>query len=94
MILLVSSGLAFGWFTPTEAGSVGALGALLLCAARGCLNRATLAHALRQTLKTSGMIYAVIIGAFLFSTFVNVSGIPGHLARFVAQLYAGPVRGQ
>ena len=91
VILLVTSGLAFGWFTPTEAASVGALGALLLCAARRCLNRATLAHALRQTLKTSGMIYAVIIGAFLFSTFVNVSGIPGHLARFVAQLDAGPI---
>jgi C4-dicarboxylate transporter, DctM subunit len=88
---LVTGGLAFGSFTPTEAASAGALGALALCAARGCLTRSTLAEALRQTLKTSGMIYAVIIGAFLFSTFISVSGIPAQLSHHVASLDAGPL---
>ena len=90
LTVIATAGLVFGWFTPTEAASVGALGALVLCAARGCLNRATLAHALRETLKTSGMIYAVIIGAFLFSTFMSVSGIPDRLSQLVASLDAGP----
>ena len=88
--VFVTAGLAFGWFTPTEAASVGAVLALILCAARRCLTRVTLAHALRETLKTSGMIYAVIIGAFLFSTFISVSGIPDRLSHFVANLDAGP----
>jgi tripartite ATP-independent transporter DctM subunit len=88
---LVVAGLAFGWFTPTEAASVGAAGSLLLCAARRRLTPSALAHALRQTLQTTGMIYAVIIAAFLFSTFVSVSGIPAQLTRFVAELDAGPL---
>ena len=91
LTVLTTAGLAFGWFTPTEAASIGALGALLLCAARRALTRATLAHALRETLKTSGMIYAVIIGAFLFSTFMSVSGIPDRLSQLVTNLDAGPL---
>jgi tripartite ATP-independent transporter DctM subunit len=91
LIALVTAGLALGWFTPTEAASIGVVGALVLCAARGCLSWATLEHALRRTLQTSGMIYAVIIAAFLFSTFISVSGIPAQLSHFVTGLHAGPI---
>jgi C4-dicarboxylate transporter, DctM subunit len=91
LVLLVGAGLALGWFTPTEAASIGAAGSLLLCAARGRLTRATLADALRQTLQTTGMIYAIIIAAFLFSTFISLSGIPARLSNFVAGMNAGPL---
>ncbi len=90
LTLLVGAGLAFGWFTPTEAASIGAAGSLVLCAVRGRLTRDTLADALRQTLQTTGMIYAIIIAAFLFSTFISVSGIPARLSHFVSTLNAGP----
>ena len=36
------------------------------------------------------MIYAIIIAAFLFSTFISVSGIPARLSHFVGTLNAGP----
>jgi C4-dicarboxylate transporter, DctM subunit len=75
LVLLVIGGIAIGWFTPSEAASVGASGALLLCAWRKRLSFKSLGHALDQTLRTSGMIYAVIIGALIFSVFVSLTGL-------------------
>lgn len=91
LILFVVGGLMVGWFTPTEAASVGAMGALALCAARRRLTWATLGGALRATLQTSGMIYTVILGALLFSTFISASRITEHLSQLVANLDAGPL---
>lgn len=88
---MVLGGFAFGWFTPTEAASVGTVGAFVLCAARGKLNMRTLGQALNETLRTTGMIYAVIIGAHIFSAFISLSHIPERVAEFVVQLNAGPI---
>jgi len=80
LIVLVIGGIAVGWFTPPEAGSVGAVGALLLCAWRKRLTWTALGIATRETLKTSGMIYVVIIGALIFSVFISLTGIAGQVA--------------
>jgi tripartite ATP-independent transporter DctM subunit len=75
LVLLVIVGIAAGWLTPTEAASIGAVGALLLCLRRGQFNRTTLMAALRETLVTSGLIFAVIIGSLVFSVFISVTGV-------------------
>ena len=77
LILLVIGGIALGWFTAPEAGSVGACGALLLCAWRRRLTRQSLRRALTETLRTTGMIYLIVIGALIFSVFISVSGLSG-----------------
>ncbi|HET8938260.1 MAG TPA: TRAP transporter large permease [Polyangiales bacterium] len=87
---VVMTGIFGGFFTPTEAASVGAAGALCLCALRRRLNLTSLLEALRQTLKTTGMIYAVLLGAHLLSLFLGVSRIPDRVAQFVVDLDAGP----
>jgi C4-dicarboxylate transporter, DctM subunit len=86
LILLVIGGIALGWFTPPEAGSVGAVGALLLCAWRKRLNWPALGKALRETLQTSGMIYAVIIGALIFSVFISLTGIADQVSDLLASV--------
>ncbi len=86
LILVVIGGIALGWFTPPEAGSVGAVGALLLCAWRKRLTLNSLGHAIRQTLRTSGMIYVVIIGALIFSVFISLTGIAGQVAVLLASV--------
>jgi tripartite ATP-independent transporter DctM subunit len=91
LVLLVVGGIAVGWFTPSEAASVGACGALLICALRGRLTIAALRKALGDTLQTTGMIYAVIIGALLFSVFVNVSGLATAVSGVVAGLHGQPI---
>ncbi|MDB5670360.1 MAG: transporter large permease [Alphaproteobacteria bacterium] len=90
LILFVIGGLMIGWFTPTEAASVGVICALLLWAFRGGLTLAGLSGALRSTLRTTGMIYVVIIGALLFATFISVSGITDLLSGAVTDFHASP----
>jgi C4-dicarboxylate transporter DctM subunit len=80
LVILVICGIALGWLTPTEAASAGAVGALLLCARRGKLNVDTVVAALRETLVTSGLIFAVIIGSLIFSAFVSVTGVAEAIA--------------
>jgi tripartite ATP-independent transporter DctM subunit len=80
-----------GWFTPTEAASVGVVGALLLWVIRGGFSRMAFFEALKATLRTTGMIYVVIIGAILFATFISVTGITDLLSGTVTDFHASPV---
>ncbi|MEO7690773.1 MAG: TRAP transporter large permease [Sphingomonas sp.] len=91
LILFVVGGLILGWFTPTEAASVGCVGALLILALRRRFSRAAFARALTETLKTTGMIYTIVIGAILFSTFVGVTGITGDMVGMVHATGASPI---
>jgi C4-dicarboxylate transporter DctM subunit len=90
LIVFVIGGLMIGWFTPTEAASVGVIGASLLWVFRGGFTRAAFGQALATTLRTTGMIYVVIIGAILFATFVSVSEVPEHLSQIVLDAHANP----
>lgn len=91
LILVVLAGIAFGWFTPTEAASVGAVGSLALCAWRRALSRTTLMNSLAQTLRTTGMIYVVIVGALIFSVFMSVTGLAAQVEALMASLGGGPI---
>jgi tripartite ATP-independent transporter DctM subunit len=91
LIVFVIGGLVIGWFTPTEAASVGVVGALLLLTLRGGLSRAAIVEALQNTLRTSGMIYVIIIGALIFATFISVTGITEALSGLVSGSHASPV---
>ena len=84
LILFVIGGIAVGWFSPPEAGAIGVVGALGLCAWRGRLSIAALRTAVRDTLRTSGMIYVVVIGALIFSVFISLSGLAEEIARGLA----------
>jgi len=89
LILLVIGGIAAGWFSPTEAASIGAVGALVLCALRRKLTWTALTKALTDTLKTTGMIYAIVIAAIIFSTFISATGFGENLSSGIANLHTG-----
>ena len=91
LILLVIGGIALGYFTPSEAASIGAVGALAICARRRRLKWPVLVKALQETLKTSGLIYTVVVGALIFSVFVSVTGLTDAVGTGIATLGAGPV---
>ncbi len=89
MIVVVIGGIMVGWFSPTEAASVGCVGALALCARRRQLTLPMLRKALTSTLRTTGMIYAIVIGAIVFSAFIAATGVAQTLADAVVGADAG-----
>jgi tripartite ATP-independent transporter DctM subunit len=75
LILLVLGSIFAGVATPTEAGAMGALGALILAAANGRLNRAALKGAMDETTKLTAMVIFLLIGATAFTlVFRGVGG--------------------
>ncbi len=67
LIVAVLGSILGGLATPTEAASVGAVGAMILAAARGQLNHDTLREVVRQTTVVTSMVFMIFIGAALFS---------------------------
>ena len=67
LILAVLGSILGGLATPTEAASVGAVGAMLLAASRKRLHFAVLRDVVRSTLKVSSMVFLILIGASVFS---------------------------
>lgn len=89
LIVLVLAGIGIGWFTPTEAASVGVVGALALCARRRRLTWTALFDAMADTLRTTGMLYVVIIGALIFSVFMSLTGLSDQIASIMGSLSGG-----
>lgn len=91
LIGLVIGGIALGWFSPSEAAALGATGAIAIAAWRRRLNRAMLFAAFEETLKTSGMILLVVIGALIFSVFVSITGLAEAVGSSVSGLGLGTI---
>lgn len=75
LVLLVLGGLYGGLFTPTEAGAVGAAGALALALAKRRLGWADLWKVLVETGRITAAICFLIIAAQLYSRFLAISGV-------------------
>ncbi|MEQ8509006.1 MAG: TRAP transporter large permease subunit [Rhodospirillaceae bacterium] len=67
LIFAVLGSILAGIATPTESASVGAVGAMLLAAAKGQLNRSVLGQVMRSTLMISSMVFVILLGASVFS---------------------------
>ncbi|RJX24375.1 MAG: TRAP transporter large permease [Dethiobacter sp.] len=83
-------GLFAGWFTPTEAGGVGAAGVLLVSLVEGSMNWERFNRALMDTTRTVAMILFLVAGAIIFGRFMAVSRIPFELAGWVSSLSLPP----
>jgi tripartite ATP-independent transporter DctM subunit len=87
---LVMGGLWGGIFTPTEAGALGALGAMLIYVFRRGIRKKELVSALTDTIKTTAMIFCIVIGAMIFSNFLAYTELPMSLAHNIANLALPP----
>ena len=89
LFLFVIGGLYGGFFTPTEAGGVGASGAFLLGVLRGKLDRAGIREALLSATRTAAAVFTVLIGALLFGYFLTITQTPQKLTEFLTSLGIG-----
>lgn len=87
---LVMVGLVRGWFTATEAGGIGAGGAFLFVFLRGKLTFDVFTGALLDTARIATMIFFVASGALVLNQFINLSGLPGDIIRFIEALNLSP----
>jgi len=69
-------------FSPTEAAGMGAAGAFIIAVARGMRLTDTM-DALKETTRTTANLFSVLIGAWIFSNFVNLAGLPDALKALV-----------
>jgi tripartite ATP-independent transporter DctM subunit len=91
LFFLAIGGLFLGWFSPTQAGAIGAGGALIIGLARRKLNWHTFFEAGKEGLRTSCMVIFIITGAVVFGHFMAVSTIPFVLADWIGQLPIHPM---
>lgn len=83
---LVMGGLFIGWFTPTEAGAVGAMGALVIGLVRRRLNWEGIKKSLFDTIQISVMLYMIVTGALVFGRFMTVTRVSFELATWIENL--------
>jgi C4-dicarboxylate transporter, DctM subunit len=89
LFLFVIGGIYFGLFSATEAGSLGAFGALVIGFAIRKLTFRGFISCIRTTVTTSAMIIAMMMGAFLFNEFLTISKIPFLAGDWIASLGLG-----
>lgn len=90
LIALIIGGLVIGWFTPTEAGAIGAFGAIVFSLIRKRLSWEKFKKSLIETLETAGLVYLLLIGAYILMYFTTVTTIPRVLVSFVGNLALPP----
>lgn len=83
-------GLFAGWFTPTEAGAVGAGSILVLTILEKQLSWESFTKTLSDTTRTTAMIMFLVAGAVIFGRFMAVSRIPFLLASWAGSLALPP----
>jgi C4-dicarboxylate transporter DctM subunit len=86
LFMLVMGGIYMGVFTPTEAGAIGAFGAIVICFVGRKLTWANLRGSVVETAQTTAMIVFIIVGAFIFMRFLAVSRLPTMIGELVAGL--------
>ena len=89
----VLGSILFGVATPTEAASVGAVGAMLLAMAKGHFNRDALKEAMRTTTEINAMVFIILIGASVFSLVFRGYGGDEAVEHFLAHEATGGVLG-
>jgi tripartite ATP-independent transporter DctM subunit len=89
LFVFVIGGLYGGFFTPTEAGGVGASGAFLLGVLRGKLDKAGIKEALLSATRTSAAVFTVLIGALLFGYFLTITQTPQKITEILTSLGLG-----
>jgi len=86
LFILIIGGIYGGVFTAAEAGAIGAFGALVISLVKKQMTRSSFVDCLLETAQITGMMIALIIGAFIFKQFLAVTRIPFVFSDYVAAL--------
>jgi C4-dicarboxylate transporter DctM subunit len=91
LFALVMGGLFVGWFTPTEAGAIGAFGALFIALVRRKLTWKTMWLSLMETTRITAMVFLIIACATIFGHFMAITRAPFALSAWIGSLPVPPI---
>jgi tripartite ATP-independent transporter DctM subunit len=91
LFALVIGGIYGGVFTATEGAGVGAAGAFMFALARRTLTLTVLKEVLLESARTTAMLFTILIGAMVFTNFINFTSMPSELRDFVLQFSPHPI---
>ncbi|KAB1503128.1 TRAP transporter large permease [Corynebacterium sp. 320] len=81
----VVGSIFFGIATPTEAATLGTIAALILVVAKGKWDRDQFGVAVLETVKTSAMIFAIIMTAHVLGDFLTLSRVTPRLVASISE---------
>ena len=92
LFLAILGGIFFGVFTPTEAGGIGAVGALAFALGRRKMTWKNFYASLVEATYITATIFSVAFGALILNQFVNIAGMPqamvGLIGGFATPIHA------
>jgi tripartite ATP-independent transporter DctM subunit len=86
VFFLVMGGIYLGFFTPTEAGAVGAFFLFVVTVFRRKLTWSALVDAMTATTRVSVMIFMILAGAYVFTYFMALTMIPMNLSIWLSAM--------
>jgi tripartite ATP-independent transporter DctM subunit len=91
LVVVVLGGIYGGVFTATEGAGIGASGAFGFALARRTLTWRVLFEILVESARTTAMLFAILIAAMLFSSFVNFTTMPADLKEWILRQGFSPL---
>ncbi|MFC1914437.1 TRAP transporter large permease [Chloroflexota bacterium] len=83
LFIVVIGGIYGGIFTPTEAAAVGAFGSLVILVIRKGIRWTPIRSAVMECLRTTCMVYTLVIGSMVFAHFITLTGLNVWLVEFI-----------
>lgn len=91
LIIVSLGGIWCGFFTPTEAGGVGAFGAFLIVVLKKRFNRKDFWETLLSAGSTSGSVLILLVSASTYSKTLAMCGVINVIRDFVESLHMPPI---
>ena len=90
IILLTIGGIYAGVFSAVEAAGIGAMLAFVVTGIRGKITWPNMKEVFTSTLSSSGTVFLILFGAFVFKSFIGFTGVTFALSQWVdAQGFGG-----
>lgn len=86
IFLVIIGGLMKGFFTPTEAGSIGTFAVLVLCLVKRDIGFSGIRKSITEALRTSCMVLVIVASSTVLGHFIAVTNIPNEVAQWVINL--------
>ncbi len=91
LFVVIMGGIYGGVFTPTEAAGIGAAATFLLTLKRRGWQPRMYLTVLIEAAQTTAIMFALVIGALVFTNFLTVAGLPNELLGFIQGIDVSPI---